>query len=106
MNGLSHNTHLQVLDVHVVELGHMGVTSKGIDALVQFLETKESKKTSVLSALDVSGDDGAPDITKKLQRRLNACLLRNAQKETDEKRKKHLKKLSQFPVYQCHSEDY
>jgi hypothetical protein len=83
----------------------MGVTAVGVEKLVGLLESKTVKKTSVLSAVDVSGDDGAPEITKKLQRRLTACLTRNAEKEMDRSRKKKLRKLANLEVYECHSEE-
>lgn len=80
------------------ELGHEGVTELGIEVLCQSME---SNPASVLSRIDLSGDDGTPEISEDLQKRLNKCLIRNSKRNND----KYMK-YAKMPVWQCHTEDY
>lgn len=95
---LSSNKTLSLLDLHVSELGHEGVSELGIEVLCQSMETNSA---SILSRIDLSGDDGAPEISADLQKRLNKCLVRNAKRNND----KYLK-YAKMPVWKCHSSDY
>lgn len=100
INSLKSNTHLLQLDVHVTELGHIGITSEGIETLVTFLESEDGKECN-LCALDVSGDDGAPEVSQGLQDRLTSCLTTRALKTG----KRNLIQLAAAPVYQKHNDD-
>lgn len=96
-SSLATNTSLHTLDLHVTELGHVGVRQDGVSAIVTALETNSSSK---LCKLDVSGDDGEPMIGAKLQRRLTKCLVRNSK---DNFQGKYLK-YAKMKVYSCHDE--
>lgn len=70
--GVTQSTSLRELDLHVTELGHIGVLQPGVVALVAALE---SQPDSVLCKVDISSDDGVPEIPQALQRRLTKCLV-------------------------------
>jgi hypothetical protein len=72
---LTTNTTLTFLDLHVSELGHLGLQLAGVEALTEALEANHE---SSLCLLDVSGDDGSPEVSVDLQQRLTRCLLRRA----------------------------
>ncbi len=92
---LVHNTTLTSLDLHVNELGHTGVQSDGVLALTQSLE---SNHKSQLCVLDVSGDDGSPEVPQDVQKRLTSCLMRHAAAHGVES-------AASKPVWHCHERD-
>lgn len=92
---LVQNSTLTSLDLHVSELGHNGVQSDGVLALTQSLE---SNHNSQLCVLDVSGDDGSPEVPQDLQERLTSCLMRHAAAHG-------AARAASKPVWHCHERD-
>lgn len=79
-SGLSVNASLTCLDMHVTELGQAGVQVDGVQSIVEALEDNSASR---LGDLDLSGDDGSPEIPAELQARLTVCLQRNAHRLED-----------------------
>ena len=92
---LQYNHTLIALDLHSKELMHQNITKIGIKAILNALMHNNE---SVLCKLDVSADDGQPDISKKLQKNLTNILIRNSKRINN----KYLK-FAKMKVYENHS---
>jgi hypothetical protein len=73
------NTHLEQLWLSVTELGAEGVGIPGVKHLYRALQEHTQPKECVLYDIDISGDDGQPEIdaAKKLSKQWQALLKRN-----------------------------
>ena len=84
------------------ELGHIGVTAEGVQRLVTVLESKALTNSCRLCAVDISGHDGEPDVSKKLQSRLTKALVKNAKRANLSRKYASVMRL---PVWKCHNDD-
>ena len=96
-NTLMHNKTLTALDLHVNELGQVNMTNVGVAAIIKALTTNKECR---LGDLDISGDDGIPDISAANRKKLKAQLqLRRQYLDEDNQH------VCDMDVWECHSDD-